>query len=74
MKDYRLYCAGCVLINQYPNDCGECPHLVGDYNKYTSLMKNYSLLTSLYTMEGINKSVLNRIYRKAINKLGNING
>ena len=74
MKDYRLYCAGCVLINNYPNDCVGCPHIVGDYNKYTSLLKNYSLLTSLYSMDNINKSVLNRIYRKTIKKLGIANG
>lgn len=53
-KNLQLYCAGCVVLNSYPKDCGNCPNLKLDFNKYNSLLKNYYFIMAYRNSKGKN--------------------
>ena len=46
MKDTRLYCLGCSLLNSFPKNClKNCPNLTTP-KKETPLLINYHLIMS----------------------------
>lgn len=67
MTKLNLFCQGCVVKPDFPNMCGCCSNLSGNYHKYNSLLKNYEILMNIINCdEGnvCNKSKLNKIFKK----------
>ena len=64
MSTINLLCAGCVLTETFPKDCGNCFNCIMP-NKNIPFSINYYLMISNNKNE---KSTFGRIYKKSMDK------